>query len=139
MVLVNRKDIIAIGILFFLIIIFWFDIIFLGRTLFAGDLRHQHSHLQFFHHNLNKGKMPFWNPYILSGIPSFVVGPSLFFYPIAIIFYFFLPKLVAFNFLHIFHIFLNGCFMYLFAREIELKPLGALISSIIFMFNGYVF
>ncbi len=85
-----------------------------------------------------KGNIPFWNPYSFSGTPhlanyqSAVLSPFNLFYLLPI------PFPTIWGFIVILQPLLAGIFTYLFARSIKTSKWGALISSLSFMFCGFI-
>jgi uncharacterized membrane protein YfhO len=72
------------------------------------------------------------------GFPVFGVGNQGFMYPINLILFFCLPAHIAYNLNYVIHFILAGIFTYFFAKEIGLSKTAALISSIIFIFSGFL-
>ncbi len=81
--------------------------------------------------------IPLWNPYNLSGTPHAANWQSAVFYPLNIIFF-------VTNFINAWSLFilcqplLAGIFTYLFARNLKLSPLSALLSALSFAFSGFM-
>lgn len=57
-------------ILFVLLLIFYYPIVFGGKTLMPPDSLTSQSYRTFIHDALKSGTYPLWNPYIFSGMPS---------------------------------------------------------------------
>ncbi|MDZ7401998.1 MAG: hypothetical protein ONB37_17705, partial [candidate division KSB1 bacterium] len=57
-------------ILFILLLIFYYQVVFEGKTLLAPDALNSRSFKPFINDALNRGIYPLWNPYIFSGMPS---------------------------------------------------------------------
>lgn len=79
-----------------------------------------------------------WTSYINNGLPLHSQSQTGIFYPINFLLYFFLPTHIAFNLSVVLHFFLAGIFTYLYARTIGLGELPSLVSSSIFVFNGFL-
>ncbi|MFZ5516980.1 MAG: YfhO family protein [Candidatus Zhuqueibacterota bacterium] len=58
-------------ILFVLLLIFYYPIVFEGKTLVQPDSLTSKSYQTFINDALKSGSYPLWNPYIFSGMPSF--------------------------------------------------------------------
>ncbi|MEK7517233.1 MAG: YfhO family protein, partial [Patescibacteria group bacterium] len=83
------------------------------------------------------GQVPLWNPYSFSGNPHLANFQSAVLSPFNLLF-FTLPFVDAWSILILLQPLLAGIFMYLFVREIGVSRVGALISSISFMFCGFI-
>ena len=86
---------------------------------------------------LKSGQIPFWNPYSFSGTLHLSNYQSAVLTPFNLLF-FILPFLTAWNFLVLLQPLLAGIFMYLYVRSLKLPNFACLISSISFMFCGFL-
>ena len=86
---------------------------------------------------LKAGQIPLWNPYSFSGTPHLANYQSAVLSPFNLIF-FILPFIDAWSVLVLLQPLLAGLFMYLLMRALGLKRPGSLISSIAFMFCGFI-
>ncbi len=86
---------------------------------------------------LKTGQIPLWNPYSFSGTPHVANYQSAVFSPFNLLF-FILPFIDAWSVLVLLQPLLAGFFMYLLMRALGLKRPGSLISSIAFMFCGFI-
>ncbi|MDO8659106.1 MAG: YfhO family protein [Candidatus Parcubacteria bacterium] len=84
-----------------------------------------------------QGQVPLWNPYTFSGNPLLANYQSAVLSPLNLLF-FILPFVDAWSILVLFQPLLAGLFMYLFVRSLKVSNVGALISSISFMFCGFI-
>lgn len=84
-----------------------------------------------------ENQVPFWNPYSFAGNPHLANFQSAVFSPFNLLF-FILPFIDAWSILILLQPLLAGLFMYLFVREIGVSRTGSLISSISFMFCGFI-
>lgn len=84
-----------------------------------------------------EGQIPFWNPYSFSGNPHIANYQSAVFSPFNLIF-FLLPFIDAWSILVLLQPLLAGIFTYLLAREFKISKQGSLVSSIVFMFCGFM-
>jgi len=87
--------------------------------------------------SLKKGIIPLWNPYSFSGTPHLANYQSAVLSPFNLLF-FILPFIDAWSVLVLLQPLLAGFFMYLFMTELKIKNEGSLISSIAFMFCGFM-
>ncbi len=134
----NMKNLLPIGLLISLVIIFFIKIIGMSSIFFEGDGRYIFYPIKLFYGECLKGfNFPSWLPYIQCGFPVFAVGNQGFLYPINLILFFYFPAYIAYNLNYIIHFLLVGTFTYFFAKVIGLPRISALISAIIFMFNGF--
>jgi len=83
------------------------------------------------------GQIPLWNPYSFSGNPHLANFQSAVLSPFNLLFFIF-PFINAWSILILFQPLLAGIFTYLFVREIGAGRVGSLISSITFMFCGFI-
>ena len=109
-----------------------------GEMIFGHDFVLTSQYLEAFAYKmLQQGDFPFWNPYMYSGVPHFsalngqVFYPTYFLYPL-----FNLPPHINFMIEYILCIFMSGCFMYLFAKNIGLSKISSFLTGIFFMFSG---
>ena len=86
---------------------------------------------------LRAGQIPLWNPYSFSGTPHLANYQSAVFSPFNFIFFLF-PFVDAWSLLVLFQPLLAGLFMYLFVRSLKRSQTASLISSISFMFCGFI-
>jgi membrane protein YfhO len=86
--------------------------------------------------SLLRGDWPLWNPSTYLGSPFLAKGNAGILYPftslVAV-----LPQAVAINWFVVAHLCLAGCLMYVCALQFALTPEAALLSSIVYMFNGF--
>lgn len=83
------------------------------------------------------GQVPLWNPYTFSGNPLLANYQSGVFSPFNILFFIF-PFTDAWSILVLLQPLLAGLFMYLFVRSLGVSRVGCLISSVSFMFCGFI-
>jgi hypothetical protein len=85
-----------------------------------------------------RGEIPFWNPYALTGMPILAAGTYQALYPIANLFRLSMAVEQAISWSLIFHFFLGSAFTFMFLRELGARQLGALVGAIAFVFNGQI-
>lgn len=83
------------------------------------------------------GQIPLWNPYSFSGNPHLANFQSAVFSPFNLLF-FVIPFIDAWSILVLLQPLLAGIFMYLFVRGIGVSRVSSLISSVAFMFCGFI-
>lgn len=85
-----------------------------------------------------EGRIPLWNPHIMSGTPFVGNWQSAVFYPPNVVYLLF-PVGPAVNLDIALHLFLLGAFLYLWMRGRAIHPLGAFFGTAIVMFSGPVY
>ena len=83
------------------------------------------------------GEIPLWNPYSFSGTPHLANYQSQVFSPTNLL-YFIFPFLDAWSIQILLQPILAGIFMFLYMRSLKISELGSIISSVSFMFCGFV-
>jgi hypothetical protein len=83
-----------------------------------------------------EGRIPLWNPYILSGTPFLANGESGVFSPLNVLFYLCRAP-TAFGYTAALQLLLAGTFMYALLRRLEVGWAGALFGGVVFMLNGF--
>ena len=83
------------------------------------------------------GQIPLWNPYSFSGTPLLANYQSAALSPFNILF-FILPFVDAWSILVLLQPLLAGLFMCLFTSNLKISKIGSLISSVSFMFCGFI-
>lgn len=83
------------------------------------------------------GQVPLWNPYSFSGTPHLANYQSAVLSPFNLLF-FILPFIDAWSVLVLLQPLLAGVFAYIFVKSLKRSNVASLISSISFMFCGFV-
>src|SRR5207253_21319 len=86
---------------------------------------------------VRSGHLPFWNPYIFSGMPLFAAAQGGLLFPLNWFFLFFSPA-VATNLMVVSAYMLAALGTYLYARRAGASVTGAVTTSLIFQFSGYL-
>jgi hypothetical protein len=146
-----------------LVVIFFYDIIFLGKTLkctntiphvlSTGVYGQENNYVssipvidsspavgeettaEYKRLNYLKGNMPIWNPYQAGGYPFLASMGSSMFNPFEIILYI-LPSKYSWDLFMLFRLFFSGFFMYLYMRELQYSVIASLTSAIAYMFSA---
>ena len=84
-----------------------------------------------------QGQMPLWNPYSFSGTPQLANYQSAVLSPFNLLF-FVLPFIDAWSILILLQPLLAGIFMYLFAKALKQSNFASTVSSVAFMFCGFL-
>ncbi len=118
-------------------LVYFYKILSPGVMVFATDqitagypFRAFHAFvLKTFHH------IPFWDPYLFSGIPFIDAFHGDILYPFSFL-RIFLPPHIVLNWFFIFHSILAGVFMYLYLRLLRLEKGVSFLFAVSFMFTG---
>ncbi len=86
---------------------------------------------------LLKGQIPFWNPNSFAGNPHLANVQSAVLSPFNVLF-FILPFIDGWSMLILLQPLIAGLGMYLFMRSLSVEKAGAVLSSITFMFCGFI-
>lgn len=151
---------VAICFLFLLTLIFFYPVLFQGRTFYAFDILRAYypwssfspgfvnnpligdpvnlsfPFSQFVKNWVNQGSFPLWIGLTFCGLPISAGGISLYSNPVVFFSYMLFPTLTAHDFVLWFHLLGIGLFMLLYLREMELDIYPALMGAVAWMFNG---
>jgi hypothetical protein len=134
----KKGNILIAAFLFCITIIYFYPVILSNQTFASRDIYNFFTPRRFFAaENIRSGNIPLWNPYLASGVPFLANLQSSIFYPLSVIYYI-LPFQLGFKYFIILHYYLAGLFMFLLMREWRYDTYSSLISSIVFMFGGYM-
>ena len=86
---------------------------------------------------LKKKTIPWWNSYSFSGTPLLANFQSGVFYPLNITFFLVPNFKIAWSIFILIQLVLGGWFMYLFLRNLQIKPLVSFFGSISWIFSGF--
>jgi hypothetical protein len=86
-----------------------------------------------------QGHIPLWNPHILAGTPFLANSQSAPLYPLHALYYLPLGASIAVRmaWVDFLHLSLAGCFAYLLARDLRVRPLAALVAGAAFELCGF--
>jgi hypothetical protein len=120
------------------VLIFFGKVVYSGRPLFGSDFVLYFYPLKKLIRDyvFSNGTIPLWNPFQLSGTPLITNIQASMFYPLDFLFYI-LPTKYAYGYTIIIHCMLGSIFMYVFVRSLSVNKMGAVLSSIIFTYNGF--
>lgn len=136
--MINKKDLWFIIILLGLVSLFFWQVIFSDFTFIDRVYTRYFYPIRVFSAQcIREGILPLWNPYQFCGFPFLANPQSGIFYPLSIITYL-IPFELGIKLFIVFQTFLGGLFMYLLMRNFGLRPISCLVSSIAFIFNGYI-
>jgi O-antigen/teichoic acid export membrane protein len=151
--------------LFSLIVLFFWPVIFGGKTLLPADnlftfepwrsfadqfgISVPHNELlsdlilenyvwkRFIVQSIKARQIPLWNPYIFAGLPFLAAGQHSALYPFSVLFYV-LPIARAYGYFTVLQFFLAGLFAFIYARVIGLGRWGATVTAITYMFSAFM-
>ncbi|MBW2173557.1 MAG: hypothetical protein JRF64_02720, partial [Deltaproteobacteria bacterium] len=120
------------------VLIFFGKVVYSGRPLFGSDFMLYFYPLKKLIRDyvFSHGTLPLWNPFQLSGTPLITNIQASMFYPLDFLFYIF-PTKYAYGYTIIIHCMLGSIFMYVFVRSLSINKMGALLSAVIFTYNGF--
>ncbi len=135
----NKKDLACFLLLGGFCLFLFKDILIGGHLLYGSDFVVFYLGMkQFFLNQLQAhGSIPFWNPYIFSGMPFWAHFESCIFYPLGLLFWFIRPE-KAYGYTMFLHMVLAGYFMYLLSRSFRLTRAGSFVAAAVFTCNGFV-
>lgn len=124
--------------LFVISILFFQKAIDDTRVLSGGDITNYLLYLRsFVAQTIKDGIIPMWNPYIFSGVPCAAGMQPAVFYPLNLIVFTLLSPHLAITWSAVIHLFLSGCFSYMFMKALRCHWISSLTTALIFMFSGF--
>lgn len=134
-----------IGILFILLIIFFFPILFLGQTfigsgLIYSDLATLNYPLKvLLSQSLKEGSLPFWTSLIGNGTPIMAESQIGALYPFHLLLFRFLPTMIAFNLNLFLHFLLAALGTYFLCKvSFKLGWAASILAALSFIFSGFM-
>jgi hypothetical protein len=124
------------------IVFFW--PVLTGQRYFFEDIVQQfYPSLSFLANSLRHFQIPYWSPYVFSGIPYINDIQSQVFYPPNWLLAFFVGgdgrlSFQALEVLIVLHVLTSGLLMYALARELKLSVRAAVFCGLGFMFSGFM-
>lgn len=117
--------------------LYFSGILFTDRTFFIGDLYTQfYPWKDFARNSLQSGTVPFWNPYVFSGVPFIADVQKGIMYPPGIVFLLFdFP--IALKMYLVLHFIIAGFSAYILARSLGCAPAPAFAAALVFIFNSF--
>ena len=139
------SELIPLGFLFFLLLIFFAPILFFGQTFLGSGLIYSDlatlnyplKHL--LAQSLKEGALPFWTSLIGNGTPIFSESQIGALYPLHLFLFRFLPTPLAFNLNIFLHFFLAAFGTYLFCRvSFKLSWAASCLAALSFSLSGFM-
>jgi hypothetical protein len=138
---INWKLYLPIGIILAVTAVFYWPILVCKGFLWNDFLEQNFVYRLFAAVSLKQGMIPFWNPYVFSGMPFFADVQAAVLYPLNLVLTLFAqkewlnPVLVEYQI--VLHIAMAGAFMYLLARDFGASKSGGMLAGITFMLCGF--
>lgn len=127
-----------------LLILCMTTLLFFGHILFSHNMFAFRDFHRYFYpirnwvqEMIKGGTVPFWNPYLYSGLPLLATLQHGLFYPPSILTYLF-PFNPGIKLYCIIHYFLATINMYFLARGLKMGHQGAIIAACVYGFSGYM-
>lgn len=134
-----RKDLPPLLLFLFLPILAFPELFFLEKTLFRGDLTWIHYPLRIFAaEEWLAGRIPLWNPYVLSGNPLLAEAQIGVLQPLNTLFLLPIPPYRTLTLFVTLHYTLAALFTYLLVRLLGLGRAGATLGGLSFGFGGFL-
>lgn len=131
-------------ILFFILALVYFHPLLMGSKIFllnAPDINDAPAFTfptkYILSESLRQGKLPLWVSSISNGLPLFAEGQIGALYPLNLLFFKYLPWILAINLSYTLSFALAEFFMYLYLRKIRLSFLAAFFGGVVFAFSGF--
>ncbi|MBN2755145.1 MAG: YfhO family protein [Candidatus Goldbacteria bacterium] len=117
--------------------LYFSGILFTDKSFFIGDLFTQfYPWKDFAKNSLQSGTVPFWNPYVFSGVPFIADVQKGIMYPPGIVFLLFdFP--IALKLYLVLHFVIAGFSAYILARSLGCSAAPAFAAALIFIFNSF--
>jgi len=161
----RRADLLALLVLLILPFLFFWPVVFGGRTLvpadnlfawepwrnLAGDygvgvphnellsdlILENYAWKTFLRQSIAAGELPLWNPHLFTGVPFLAAGQHSALYPLSLIFYV-MPLQRAYGVFSALQLSLAAIGTYLFLRALGARPGGAFLSGATYAFSGFM-
>lgn len=135
----NRRDFIALLMLFALILVFFWKLGFTNLIIARGDIFYYfYPYRDFAAQAVREGRLPLWNPYLFMGAPFIANSQAGFFYPFNLLMSW-LDTTRAINWTIVLHLGIATSGAYVFARSIlRCSISAACLAAISFGLGGYL-
>jgi hypothetical protein len=133
----KTRDMIASGVILSAIFLFFWKILLPGNNFFIGDIYAQFFPWKdFLRASVQDGAVPFWTPFVFSGMPFAADVQKGAFYPPGIIFLF-LNFSAALKIFILAHFAVMGISAYYLLRSFNFKAAPSLMGAFVFLFNTF--
>lgn len=121
----------------FIILFYFWKIISMRSAFLGGDYAAQFYPWSLIYSGSIKGLLfPYWTRFFQSGFPLMAEGQVGGFYPLNLVFFFFLPFRIAYNYIVVFHFILAGIFTYIYTRKLGACQWGGALAALLFCFGS---
>ncbi|CAG0928334.1 hypothetical protein TFLX_00853 [Thermoflexales bacterium] len=135
----NRKDLLALGILLALVLAFFWKLALTNLLIARGDIFYYfYPYRDFAAQAVREGRLALWNPYLFMGTPFMANSQAGFFYPFNLGLVW-LETARAINWTIVLHIFIAASGAYAFARSrLKSSIAASLLAAASFGLGGYL-
>ena len=135
----RRRDLLVVGFMGLLTLIYFAPFIFSDKMLFGTDIipmgyAARKIYAEFVRENL---ALPLWNPFLLGGMPFVEALHGDIFYPASLLYLLF-PVHRAIGLKLVLHVFIAGITMYVYLRGLSLRRGVATVGGVGYMFAPYL-
>ncbi len=135
----RREDGVAFALFLVLAVLFFWEVVFLGRMFLLRDtFCDEYPWREFARSAIRSGVLPHWNPYSSCGKPFLALPKAAVFYPVNLLLYAWPSLIGGLRFFYVLHFVLAGFFAYLLGREWKLGMGASLVMGVIWAFNGFI-
>ncbi len=132
-----NPDFLACVFIILAVFVYFYKTVFFKDNFFIGDIYTQFFPWKnFLKQSIENRAVPFWNPFVFSGMPYLADIQKGAFYPLGIVFYFldFSPALKIYV---LAHFVIMGVSIYFLLRAFNFSPLPSIAGSFVFLFNSF--
>lgn len=162
----RRGDALAIAVLALLPFLYFWPVVFGGRTLIPADnllawepwrsaaptgtslvphnellsdlVLENYAWKLFLRRSISGGELPLWNPQLFTGVPFLAAGQHSGLYPLSLIFYV-MPPAQAYGVFSALQLSLAAVGMYVFLRALRARPGAAFVGGVAYAFSAFMF
>lgn len=116
---------------------YWRAALGLGMFFFGDIARFFFPTKVLYAQALSAGRLPLWQPEILTGVPLLAEMQTGALYPLHLLLYRFLPVDLALNYDILLHLALLGAGIFLFARVKHISTIGAVLAALALTLGGF--
>jgi len=159
-----RLELVALAFLCILPCLFFWQVLFAGRTLLPADnlfafepwlsfaaefgatvphnellsdlILENYAWKRFILESIQNRQLPLWNPYLFAGVPFLAAGQHSAMYPLSLIFYV-IPLAYAYGLFTALHFVLAAWGAYLLARVLGANRFGSVVAGITYAFSAF--
>jgi hypothetical protein len=134
------SDLLAAGLLVLLAVLFFVPVLVRPLSAVIGSVECDtltmfYPYRAFANTELQSGRLPLWNPFLLSGHPFHAYGQGAVLYPVNLLFAP-LPTALALNLFALLHFAAAGLFFHLWLRALGLRTLPSLLGALAYSYSS---